>query len=183
MKIPPFIYTRRSFVIIGLMVTLVCLMWVVSFQGVRSQFDEADDNRTTMESSESARKFPESTPKTSTSEPVLKDVSAAMPSDAHTMATLTMQKVETAIEAKNGEVLYALLSSEMKSIFTAESVTSAFAQSEGLTFTSLGAIEVDGEWAKQEVVAVDAKGQKFSYRVVLHLEDGHWTLYGTEKLS
>lgn len=183
MKLPQFVYTRRWFVIMGLAVTLGCLIGVLTYIGYRNEDAAADNSSTNNQSSSSAQESSESTPSASQSE--TNEIAPGSTASAALTASAksTMQEVEAAIEAKDGQKLYDLLSSEMKAIFTVDSVTTAFAQADGLTITLVEELRLNSEWAKQDVEAVDAAGQTSRFRVVLHLEGGRWKLYGTEKIS
>lgn len=184
MKLPPFVYTRRWLVIMGLTVTLACMIGVLVYLGYRSQDASADNNSTnTEESTSSATPASESTPSASSSETNEITLGSTASAELTASAKSTMGEVEAAMETKNGQKLYDLLSSEMKAIFTVESVTTAFAQADGLTISAIDEMKINSEWAKQDVESVDAAGQSMRFRVVLHLEDGKWKLYGTEKLS
>ncbi len=187
MKLPSFIYTRRWFVIIGLVVTLGCLVGVLIYQSGQDrnrevQADNLKNQESNQESSSSAQPSNQSTSSAST--PTTKPTSTHKASSETTVqAEQAMLAVKTAIEAKDGQKLYELLSAEMKSVFTVDSVATAFAQAEGLTITPVEDLRIAGEWARQNVQAIDPSGQTMHFGVVLHLENGQWKLYGTEKLG
>ena len=67
MKLPPFVYTRRWLVIMGLTVTLACMIAVLVYLGYRSQDATADNSSTkTEQSTNSAEQANESTSSAST---------------------------------------------------------------------------------------------------------------------
>lgn len=182
MKLPPFIYTHRWFIIIGLATTLGCLIGVLVYIGFQIQDADAE-NSVKQESSSSAQQSTESASTAAKNKTNEISQGAKASTELENSATDTMAEVKAAIEAKNGQKLYDLLGSDMKAIFTPESVTSAFAKADGITITPVDEIKLNSEWAKQDVESVDSAGQTMRFRVVLHLEDGEWKLFGTEKLS
>jgi hypothetical protein len=91
----------------------------------------------------------------------------------------SLAEIHDAIESKNSNELYDLLSKQLTDVFPRSALTLAFSQLKGDTGMNLvGDPEINGEWAAQDVSYTN-NGKTKTYTVVMHLENGEWKLFGT----
>jgi len=187
MKPLHFIYTRRWLVILGLFVvfaSLGVLYWMLSLNDKDATATENHDGENHQEH------MVEDTPVPSAA--LVNDATTWNPGAASNdyeegteEATVmgVVNQIGIALQDKNGEALHALLSSEIKDVFTVESVEAAMGEAVGLNLEPTGGVTIEGDFAEQEVTGTDENGQVEKFKMVLRKEDGQWKLYGTTKLE
>lgn len=131
---------------------------------------------------------PTITPKpTPTSTPLPTPILSPTPTPTPLAYEKTINDLSMALVANDSQVFYSLLSNEVTSSFTAEEIKKAFDEAfqtyGGITAVNpLSTLQQNGNWATQEVETITKNGTKSKFRIILHLENGEWKLFGTQEI-
>ena len=99
----------------------------------------------------------------------------------------TINNLSMALVTNNYQTFNSLLSNELTSTFGENAVKESFEQAQTtyggiIAVNPLSAIQQTGNWATQEVEIKTQSGLTSKFRIILHLENGAWKLFGTQEI-
>jgi len=99
----------------------------------------------------------------------------------------TINNLSMALVTNDYQTFNSLLSNELTSTFGENAVKESFEQAQTtyggiIAINPLSTIQQTGNWATQDVETKTQSGLMSKFRIILHLENGQWKLFGTQEI-